>query len=93
MVQKALLRSSEWRNLSKSARLLWIHLKANFNGSNADKLRLSYGEMKGLMAPATMSKAFKELEKKTWIEKTKHGGLYRYYCTYRLIGPWSKLPA
>lgn len=92
MVQKAMLRSPEWKALTNSERVVWIHVKADFRGHNADKLCLSYASMKGVMAPATISKAFKGLEAKGWIEKTKHGGLYRYRCEYKLTGPFSKLP-
>ncbi len=92
MGRKAMLRSQEWKALTNSERVVWIHLKADFRGHNADSLRLSYISLKGIMAPATVSKAFKGLEKKGWIEKTKHGGLFRYHCTYRLTGPFSKLP-
>ncbi len=92
MVQKAILRSPEWKALSNSERVLWIHLKADFRGHNAEKLCLSYVSLKGMMAPATISKAFKGLETKGWIEKTKLGGLHRYYCTYKLTGPFSNLP-
>jgi hypothetical protein len=92
MVQKAMLRSPEWRALSNSERVVWIYLKADFRGHNADKLRLSYASLKGIMAPATISKAFKGLEAKSWIEKTTYGGLHRHYCTYRLTGPFSNLP-
>lgn len=88
MVQKAMLRSPEWKALSNSEKVLWIHLKADFRGHNADKLCLSYIALKGIMAPATISKAFKGLETKGWIEKTKHGGFYRYRCKYKLRGPW-----
>ena len=44
--------------------------------------------LKSVMAPATLSKALKGLRNKEWIEKTKHGGMYRYYCLYQLTGKY-----
>ena len=92
MVQKELLRSQDWKALSNSERIAWIHLKASFKGYGSESLSLTYASMRDIMAAATLSKALKGLIEKGWVEKTQHGGLYRYYCTYRLVGPWSKLP-
>jgi predicted transcriptional regulator len=39
--------------------------------------------MKNVMAAATLSKSFKELEEKGWIEKTKQGGLFGGFCCYK----------
>jgi len=50
-----------------------------------------YLELKDIMAPATLSKALKGLIKKGWIEKTKHGGLFRYFCLYRLTGKYDNI--
>ena len=92
MIQKAVLRSPDWAALSNSERVVWVHLKADFNGKNPEHLVVTYNSMKKIMAPATLSKAFKGLEEKGWIEKTQHGGLFRNPTAYRLKGPWSKLP-
>ena len=61
--------------------LLYLHIKAKYNGSNNGKIRLPYSELEGIngiSSPKTISKAQQELIDKGWITKTKHGGLYRY---------------
>jgi len=42
--------------------------------------------IKGLSSSATISRAFDELQKANFIEKTKHGGLYGGVCNYKFIG-------
>lgn len=86
MLPRDMLRSEKWQALSRAAMIVYIYIKQGFNGSNNGNISLKYAEYKWLFAPGTLSKALKELESKEWIEKTKHGGLYRYYCTYKLTG-------
>lgn len=79
--------SKEWKDLSPAAKLLYLHIKAKYNGSNNEKIRLSYSELKGntgISSPKTISNAQKELIKKGWIERAKYGGLYRYSNLYKL---------
>jgi DNA-binding MarR family transcriptional regulator len=93
MVEKEMLKSPEWKELSNPAKLIYINLKAKYNGTNADKLRLSYTEIKQYLgfSSATITKAFREIEKASWVEKTQMGGLYRFYNLYKLIGKWGRL--
>lgn len=91
MLEKGMLKSEEWKNLSKPTKLIYIYLKAKYNGRNPEELKLTYIELKDEFAPATISKAFRELEEKGWVEKTKYGGLFRYYNLYKLIGNWGRL--
>ena len=86
-----MLKSEEWKSLSNSAKLIYIYLKAKYNGRNADKLRLTYTELKREFSSATISKAFRALEKNGWVERTKYGGLFRYYNLYKLTGRWGRL--
>jgi hypothetical protein len=84
-----LLKGPEWKSLSISAKLTYVYLKAKYNGINNGGIRLHYSELKGvkgLSSPAAISRAFKELEKKEWIRRTKHGGLYRYFNEFELTG-------
>jgi hypothetical protein len=84
-----LLRQPEWKGLSIAAKLAYVYLKAKFNGTNNGSIRLHYSELKGvkgISSPSTISRAFKELEKKEWIKRTKHGGLHRYFNEYELTG-------
>jgi len=84
MLPRKTLNSDEWKNLSPSAKLVYISIKKNFNGSNNGKISFKYSESD--FAPATTSKALKELIENGWIEKTQHGGLFRYFCLYKLTG-------
>jgi len=86
MIDKAVLRSSAWKALSHSEMVVYIYLKANYNGSNNGEIAFPYSQMEGIMARQTLSSALKGLIEKGWIEKTEYGGLYRYYCLYRLTG-------
>lgn len=85
-IERSVLKSAAWRELGNAARVLYLHLKAKYDGKNNGDIKLYYSEMKGVMATATLSKAFKELEQRGWIEKTKYGGRYRFVCSYRLTG-------
>ena len=84
-----LLYCEEWKRLSPSAKLVYIHLKAKHNGSNNGEICLHYSELKtvrGLSSPSTVSNAFKELEKEGWIKRTRYGGLYRNPNKYGMTG-------
>jgi len=77
----------EWNGLSAAAKTLYPRLKANYNGSNNGEIELPYEDMKnckGCSAHSTLSRAFKELEKKEWIELTQLGGLFRRINKYKL---------
>lgn len=91
MLEKQTLDSSAWRELSHSEMIAYIYLKKNYNGGNNGEIPLKYSEFKGVMAPATLSKALKGLEANQWIEKTQRGGLYRYYCLYKLTGKHDRI--
>ena len=85
------LRCQEWKDLSSGAKLLYLHLKSKYNGSNNGNIHLHYSELKGIKgisAPATISKASRELENKRWIKRTKFGGMYRYFNEYELTGKY-----
>ncbi len=86
LLERNTLLSPEWQNLSHSEMIAYIYIKNNFNGANNGAIPLKYAELKGIFAPATLSKALKGLQTKGWIERTEHGGLYRYYCLYKLTG-------
>lgn len=86
-----LLKTPEWRSLSSSAKLVYIYLKAKYNGQNNGTIRLYYSELKGVRgasASQTISKAIQELEKKEWIKRAKQGGLYRYFNEFLLTGKY-----
>jgi len=91
MFPRKTLRSKEWKDLSPAAKILYIHLKGKYNGSNNGEIRLYYSELygiKGISSNSTISKAFKELEQKEWIKRTQLGGIYRYFNNYELTGKY-----
>lgn len=85
---REMLKSPEWRKgLSKSEKILYIHLKSKYVGHNNGEICLHYSEMKDMMSPGTISNAFKSLENKEWIERERTvGGKYRFTTYYRLTG-------
>jgi len=83
----------EWKELGVAAKLLYLYIKGKYNGANNGLIRLYYSELKnvkGLASPTTISQAIKELETKGWIERTKAGGLHRYFNNYRLTGKYDE---
>ena len=91
MLERQVLESKEWKELTHSEMIAYIYLKKNFKGGNNGEIPLKYNELKGVLASATLSKALKGLIKKGWIEKTQHGGMYRYYCLYKLTGMYDRI--
>ena len=91
MLPRKTLNREHWRELGPAAKIIYIHLKAKYNGQNNGHIRLHYSELvgiKGLSSPSTISKAFRELIDREWIKKTQHGGMYRYACEYELTGKY-----
>jgi hypothetical protein len=89
--REMVLYSDEFRQLSPSAKILYLYIKAKHNGTNNGQILLHYSEMKtvnGFSSPSTTSKAFKELERKGWITRTSFGGLHRTPNTYGLTGKY-----
>lgn len=90
ILEHVTLDSSDWQDLTHSEMLVYIYIKRNYNGNNNGKILFKYTEFKNIFAPATLSRALKGLETKEWIEKTRYGGLYRYYNLYRLTGKFDR---
>ena len=83
------LHCGEWKQLSPSAKILYLYVKAKHNGINNNHICLHYSELesvRGLASPSTVCKAFKELEQKGWIKRTSLGGMYRTPNKYGLTG-------
>jgi predicted transcriptional regulator len=81
----------EWKRLTPRAKILYLYIKAKYNGSNNGCIRLYYSELKGVKgfsSHGAISRAFKELEEKNWIRRKQIGGLYRHINDYELIGKY-----
>ncbi|MFA5159215.1 MAG: hypothetical protein WC484_01770 [Candidatus Omnitrophota bacterium] len=85
---REMLKDPAWRSgLNNSAKVLYIHLKHKFVGYNNGEICLHYSELRDLMAPGTISRAFQELEEKGWIDRERQiGGKHRFTVFYRLTG-------
>lgn len=92
-LSREMLKSKEWRTkLSSSAKVLYIHIKYKYVGSNNGLIRLYYSEMGDIMAEGTIARAFQELEEKGWIERIKIGsGKYRWVYDIKLTGQYDKI--
>jgi len=91
MLEKATLNSPECKSLTNSEFRVYVYIKKNYNGGNNEQIPLKYSELEDIMAPGTISKALKGLISKGWIEKTEHGGMFRYYCLYDLTGRYDRI--
>ena len=86
-LDRQMLKSAEWRTgLTSSEKIVYIHLKYKFVGWNNGDIELHYSELRDFLAPGTIWRAFKGLQAKGWIERTKYGGLRRFVNKYRLTG-------
>ncbi len=74
----------EWRRLSDSTKVIYLHLKLGYTGSNNGEITLPYSSLKDCFSSATFSKAIKELTTKNWIVVTDAGGLFRRCSKYKL---------
>lgn len=84
-----LFKCEEWKEFSPAARDIYIMLKAKYNTKNNGEICLYYSELKkikGLRNQRTISRGFKELEEKGWIERSEWGGLCRVAKKYSLTG-------
>lgn len=92
--RQMLFKCDEWKRLSPRAKILYLYLKAKYNGQNNGHIRLYYSELKeirGFKSYFVISEAFKELEKNQWIERTQIGGLHRHLNEYLLSGRYDVL--
>ena len=88
MIRQDLLKDPKWRQLSSSAKVLYIYLRRKFNYKTLSEVTLTYAEMKDVMSTKTMSRAFKELINDGFIDKDKQGGLYGGISTYIFVGDY-----
>lgn len=91
MVEKTTLQRKEWKELSHTAKLIYIYLKANYNGGNNGQIQFKYHQYKDEFSPTTISKALKELVSKGWLERAQYGGMFRFYCLYKLSGKYDTI--
>ncbi|MBU1275807.1 MAG: hypothetical protein KJ720_10560 [Proteobacteria bacterium] len=81
-----MLDSPAWFAISNAARVAYLHLAADYDGSPGKeaRLRLPYSQAEKLMTRKTFAKALRELQAKGFIQRTKAGGLYNNCSEYAL---------
>jgi len=88
MLRTDLLKDPKWKSLPSSVKIIYIYMRAKFNYKTLSTVSLTYRELDDMFNSATISKAFKELEKAQFIQKTKQGGLFGGVCTYKFVGQY-----
>ena len=74
----------EWRKLGSSAKVIYMHMKLGYTGSNNGEIVLPYSSLKDCFSSSTFSQAIKELVAENWIVVTDPGGLYKRCSKYKL---------
>jgi len=90
-VYMGLLRDPTFRQLKNSSKVLYIYLRSKFNNRTLSEVTLAYSEVEDFMSSKTISAAFKELQKKGFIEKIPVGGLRGCGGStgrYKFVGPF-----
>lgn len=97
LIEKEILYSKAWTMLTHSERVIYIHLKGEFTGINADDLRLPYlKKMKKIMAKRIFYHGIRHLERVGFIDCLSVGQKTRFIngCpktpenVYKLSGRW-----
>ena len=89
MVRRDLLKDLTWRKLSNAAKVLYIYLRFKFDFKRVNsEVSLPYVEIKDMMSSKTVSRAFKELIKAGFLEKSLQGGLFKGMSRYKFKGQY-----
>jgi len=90
-LERTLIDSLAFSALRPASVVVLISILRRFNGMNgikSDPIICPYRAMKGSMAPATISKAIKDLVAHGFIGMVQHGGLYKQPNSYALLLDW-----
>ena len=87
-MDKGMLRSDVFKDLSSSAKVAYMYLRLDENGDPEKPLRLPYSQAKELMDRKTFTHALAELQEKGFIIRTKLGGLMGGCSEYALTNEW-----
>jgi hypothetical protein len=96
LVEKEILYSKAWTKLTHSERVIYFHLKGEYNGMNSDKLILPYSDMKEIMGGACFWRGIKKLEDVGFIDIVSRGCLPHFKegrlkskpNVYKISGRW-----
>lgn len=82
--------SPAWQSLSSNAIKVYIQLMRKCNGNNDDNLSLTYNEMNGILAPATLRKCLTELVENGFIDLKRQGGLQKQCNIFAKSERWKE---
>ncbi len=96
LIEKEILYSKAWTMLTHSERVIYVHLKGEFNGTNSDSLKLPYSDMKKIIGAACFWRGIKGLEERGFIDvvsrgcipSIKDGRLKSKPNVYKISGRW-----
>lgn len=94
MAYFGLLDDPEFRKLSFSAQILYLHMRREFRGNREDPLtfELPHSKMKNVMSSRTMTRSTRELEDAGFIKIEHRGkscGSRKIKSLYRYTGKWA----
>jgi hypothetical protein len=95
-VEKEILYSLSWKKLTNGERVIYLHLKGEFNGTNADRLILPFTQMRGIVGNASFWRGITKLEEVGFIDVVHRGGkpcikegrLKSEKNVYKISGRW-----
>jgi hypothetical protein len=88
LIEKEILYSRSWASLTDSAKVVYVHLKGEYDGSNGENLKLPYSQMRKIVSNATFWRGMKALEQTGFIDVKFHGGLEKNPNVYGISGRW-----
>jgi len=84
--------SEVWLQLPFSRQVIYLSLKARYNGQNNGRIYFPYLEFKDqFKAKKTFYDALIDLEALGWISRFRIGGKYRFYYLYELTGRYDEI--
>lgn len=90
MLQKEMVKSKAWEELSNSSMRAYIQLRLKDNGKNRDNLSLTYEEAKKFASSRTLKKNFDELVEHGFLDVVRSGRMWRKCNIFALSDRWRK---
>lgn len=74
LVEREILYSKSWKKLTSCEKVIYVHLKGEFDGTNKENLKLPYSQMRGIVSNASFWRGIKALEDVGFIDVIFRGG-------------------
>lgn len=91
MLDRKLLKSQAWKDLTHTEKIAYIYLKCAYTGDNNGHLHLTKEEMSGILSKNAFYSAIKGLVEKEWVSYVQKGGLLKQPNIYRLTEKFDAL--